>query len=81
MKFNFDICKIEASKHFVIKYMKKWDWDFTDLREALKHSHEIKKVGNKKYEAYTKKKGSKKMIFVHYSEFNAIFVITGSEGD
>ncbi len=79
MKFNLDICKIEASKHFVLKYMKKWGWDFIDLREALKCA-KIEKVGKKKYEAYIRKDGSKKIIFVYYFEFDAIFVITGSEG-
>ncbi len=81
MKFNLDICKIEASKHFVLKYMRKWDWDFTDLREALKCSHKIEKVGRKKYEAYVRKDGSKKIIFIYYFGFDTIFVITGSEGD
>ena len=82
MKLNFSIetIRIEASKHFVLKYMKKWDWDFIDLREALKNAYKIEKVGNKKYEAYTRKNGSKKIIFVFYYEFDELFVITGSEG-
>ncbi len=81
MKINFDTCKIEASKHFVLKYMKKWGWDFMDLREALKCAYKIDKVGKKKYEAYVRKDGSKKIIFVFYFEFDTVFVITGSEGD
>ena len=80
VNFNLEAVKIEASKHFVLKYMKKWDWDFIDLREALKHAR-IEKVGKKKYEAYVRKKGSKKIIFVYYFEFDTIFIITGSKGD
>lgn len=81
---DFDIgkCNIEASKHFVLKYMKKWDWDFNDLRDAIKNNaYKIDKVGSKKYEAYARKDGSKKIIFVYYFEFDSIFIITGSEGD
>ncbi|MBN1156154.1 hypothetical protein JXA85_00925 [Candidatus Woesearchaeota archaeon] len=81
MKFNLDVCKIEASKHFVLKYMRQWGWDFVDLREALKCAYKIEKVGNKKYEAYSRRDGSKKIVFVYYFELDTIFVITGSEGD
>ena len=80
-KLDIERCEIDASKHFILKYMKKWGWDFSDLREAIKNAHKIEKVGKKKYEAYTKKDGSKKIIFVYYFEFETIFVITGSEGD
>ena len=60
--------------------MRKWNWDFIDLREAIKNAYKVEKVGKKKYEAYAEKKGSKKIIFVYYSEFDTIFVISGSEG-
>jgi len=77
---DLEKCRIDASKHFILKYMKKWDWDFHDLREALKNAYKIEKVGRKKYEAYAEKDGSKKIIFAYYFELGAIFVITGSEG-
>jgi|GEM_PF-3993956 len=32
------------------------------------------------YEAYVRKKNSKKIVFVYYPEFDVIYVITGSEG-
>ena len=80
-EFDVDKCKIEASKHFMLKYMKKWNWDFIDLRDAIKNAYKINKVGKKKYEAYARKNGSKKIIFVYYLEYDAIFIITGSEGD
>ena len=79
--FDIDKCKIEASKHFMLKYMKKWNWDFNDLREAIKAAYKIDKAGKKKYEAYARKNGSKKIVFVYCFENDAIFVITGSEGD
>jgi hypothetical protein len=80
---SYDItnCELDASKHFRNKYMRKWNWDFIDLRESIKNAYKVEKVGKKKYEAYVEKKGSKKIIFVYYPEFNTIFVISGSEGD
>ena len=68
--FDVDKCQIDASKHFMLKYMKKWDWDFNDLREAIKNAYKINKVGKKKYEAYIKKDGSKKIIFIYYFEYD-----------
>ena len=79
--FDVDKCQIDASKHFMLKYMKKWDWDFNVLRDAIKNAYKIDKVGKRKYEAYVKKDGSKKIIFVYYFEYDSIFVITGSESD
>ena len=80
-EFDIDKCKIDASKHFMLKYMKKWNWDFIDLRDAIKNAYQIDKVGKKKYEAYVRKDGSKKIVFVYYFEYDIIFAITGSEGD
>ena len=79
--FDIELCKIEASKHFMLKYMKKWNWDFNDLKEAIKNAYKTDKVGKKKYEAYVRKNGSKKIVFVYYFEYDTIFVITGSECD
>lgn len=79
-EYNIDTCKLEASKHFKNTWMRKWDWDFKDLREAIRDAHKIKKVGKKKYEIYVRKKGEKKIIAVYYWEFDTIFVITGGEG-
>lgn len=82
MMKSYDItnCKLNASKHFRNKYMRKWNWDFIDLREAIRNASKVEKVGKKKYEAYSDKKGSKKIIFVYYLEFDEIYVISGSEG-
>ena len=77
---NYDIetCEISVGKHFRNKYMRDWVWDMFDLRNAIKEAYKIEKVGKTKYEAYTRKSGSKKIIFVYESE--TIFVISGSEG-
>lgn len=79
--YGIDNCALDVSKHFRNKYMRRWNWDFIDLREAIKNAYRVDRVGKKKYEAFVEKKGSKKIIFVYYSEFNTIFVISGSEDD
>lgn len=78
--YDADKCELNASKHFRNKYMRKWNWDFSDLREALKNAYKTEKVGKNKYEAYVERQHSKKIIFVYYWEFDTIFVISGSEG-
>lgn len=78
--FNIETCKLEVSKHFRNTWMKKWNWDFFDLREAIRGAYKIEKVGKKKFEIYVRKKGEKKIIAVHYLEFQTLFVITGGEG-
>jgi hypothetical protein len=60
--------------------MKKWDWDYEDLRDAIKHAYRTKKIGKKKYEIYIRKKGEKKVVVIYYWEFETLFIITGSEG-
>lgn len=60
--------------------MRKWNWDYKDLRDAVREARVVK-VGKDKFEAHAKgKEGSKKIIFVYYKEFETIFVISGSEG-
>ena len=78
--YDAESCSIEASKHFRNKYMRKWNWDYRDLRDALREA-KVVKVGKDKFEALLKGKGgSKKIIFVYYKEFETVFVISGSEG-
>ena len=79
MKISLDL-EILPSKHFRNTWMRKWDYDMYDLRNALKEAYKIEKVGKSKYEAYTryKSKRSRKIIFA-VSE-DTIFIITGAEG-
>ncbi len=73
--------KIRPSKHFVLTWMRKWDYDITSLRNALLNAYKTDKVGKTKYEAYTKSKGkSRKLIYIKDDEYKEIFIITGAEG-
>ena len=78
--FNADKCKLEASKHFKNTWMRRWDWDYHDLRDAIRNAHKTIKIGKTKFEIYVRKKGENKIIAVYYVEFETIFIITGSEG-
>ena len=77
--YDIDKCTIDISKHFRNKYMRQWNWDMFDLRESIKNAYKIDKIGKKKYEIYTQKGTSKKIIFVYYKEDKSIFVISGAE--
>jgi len=73
--------KIRPSKHFILTWMRKWDYDIYSLRNALENAYKIDKVGKYKYEAYIKvKKGGRKLIFIKDEEYKEIFIITGAEG-
>ena len=67
--FNIDTCSLEVSKHFRNTWMKKWNWDFFDLREAIREAYNVEKVGKKIFEIFVRKKGEKKLIAVHFQEF------------
>lgn len=78
--YDIKTCALEASKHFKNTWMRKWDWDYRDLRAAIQDAYKVEKIGKKKYEIYVRKKGEKKIIAVYYWEFETLFVITGGEG-
>lgn len=79
-EYDIESCKLEASKHFRNTWMRKWDWDYGDLRDAIRDAYATDKVGRNKYEIHVRKKGAKKLIVVYQWEFETLFVITGSEG-
>ena len=73
--------KIRPSKHFILTWMRKWDYDIYLLRNALENAYKIDKVGKNKYEAYIRVKSkSRKIIFLKDDEIKEIFIITGAEG-
>ena len=37
--------KIRPSKHFILTWMRKWDYDAVSLRNALENAYKIDKVG------------------------------------
>ncbi len=78
-EYDIDKCSIDISKHFRNKYMRMWNWDMNDLREAIKNAYKVDKLGKNKYEIYTKSGDSKKLIFVYYKEYETIFLISGAE--
>lgn len=76
-----DDYKIRPSKHFVLGWMRKWDYDIPMIKSSLKRAYWIEKVGNEKYEAYFRHKGkSRKLIFVKNDSRKEIFIITGAQG-
>ena len=73
--------KIRPSKHFIVSWMRKWNYDEESLRSALENAYKMEKVGKYKYEAYVKAKGkSRKLIFIKDDEYKEILIITGAEG-
>jgi hypothetical protein len=80
VKIPIDECHLLTSRHFKETWMKKWDWDYHDLREAIRDAYRIEAIGKKKFEAYVRKKGNKKLIMVYDADDKTIYVITGTEG-
>lgn len=78
-EYDIDKCEIDVGKHFRNKDMRNWNWDMFDVRDAIKNAYKVDKVGKIKYEVFTKKSGSKKIISVYYKEYDSIFVISGAE--
>ena len=73
--------KIRPSKHFIMSWMRKWDYDIYLLKNAIENAYKVDKVGKKKYEAYVRtKRKSRKIIFIKDDEYKEIFIITGAEG-
>ena len=73
--------KIRPSTHFILTWMRKWNYDIYALRHALENAYKTVKVGKYKYEAHVRAKGkSRKLIFIKNEEYKEIFIITGAEG-
>ena len=79
LPFDIDDVSIDVSKHFRNTWMRKWDWDQSDLREALRGAYKVSKVGRDKWEVLTRKKGEKKLVIVYDEQNKEVFVITGTE--
>jgi len=60
--------------------MRRWDWDHTDLREALREPHRVTKSGRDKWAVFVQRKGDKKLILVFREATHEVSVITGAEG-
>lgn len=78
---NLEGYKIRPSKHFIITWMRKWNYDIDSLKNDLVGAYKVEKVGKNKYESYARVKGkSRKLIFIKDDEYKEIFIITGVEG-
>lgn len=72
--------KLRPSKHFILGWMRKWDYDIETLRSDIERAYKLEKVGKHKYEAYVRvKKKSRKFIFIKDEEAKELFIITGAE--
>jgi len=80
LPFDIDKVDIYVSKHFRNTWMRKWDWDQIDLREAFREAHKVSRIGTRKWDIFVRKKGHKKLVVAYDSEYDEVFVITGSEG-
>jgi len=80
LPFDIDEVSIDVSKHVRNTWMRKWNWDQFDLREALREVYKASKAGRKKWELFIRKKGEKKLVIVYDEQTEEVFVITGSEG-
>jgi hypothetical protein len=80
LPFDIDRVSIDVSKHFRNTWMRKWDWDQLDLRQALREGYKASKAGKGKWEVFLRKKGEKKLVIVYDEQTEEVFVITGAEG-
>ena len=79
LPFDLDKIHIEPSKHFRNTRMRSWNWDMHDLREALRDANRVVPVGKPKFEVWTRKGGSKKLVLAYYPHDRMVFVITATE--
>lgn len=45
---NIDGYKIRPSKHFMLTWMRKWNYDIYSIKSALENAYKIEKVGKNK---------------------------------
>lgn len=80
LPFDPDEVSIEPSKHFRNTKMRKWDWDLHDLKDALHEAIRVVRRGKGKFEVWTRRDGSRKLVLAYYPEDCIVFIITGTEG-
>ena len=80
LPFDIDKVHIDVSVHFRNTWMRRWNWDQFDLREAIREAYKVQRSGKSKWEIYVRKKGEKKLVLAYQREFDEVFVITGAEG-
>jgi len=76
--WRIETVKLAATKHFALKYMRTWGWDYHDLRDALSAPFRVDKIGTVKYEVYVRKSGEKKIITVYLCDEDTLLCISAS---
>ncbi len=79
-RWNPVTVQLTITRHFALKYMRKWHWDFHDLRDAITNAYKIEAHGKHKYEVYVEKDGYKKIITCYYDENDELVCISGAQG-
>jgi len=59
LPFDIDRVHVYVSKHFRNTWMRKWDWDQIDLREALRDAVRVLRVGKGKWKSSFKRKDTR----------------------
>jgi len=80
LPFDVDRVRIDTSNHFRNPWMRAWDWDLIELREAIREAYGVQRAGRKKWELFVRKNGEKKLVVVYEARSEEVFVITGAEG-
>jgi len=80
LPFDVDNVRIDVSKPFRNTWMRRWDWDHVELREALRGAYRVTKPGKGKWEVFIRRKGDKKLILAYEADTHEVFNITGAKG-
>lgn len=78
--WRIESVRLAVTKHFALKYMRRWGWDFHELRDAIRDAYKADTVGRNKFELYVQKSGYKKIITVYYEDNDELTCISGSQG-
>ena len=80
LPFDPDQVQFSPSKHSRNTKMRRWNWDLSDVRDALRDPKKVTRVGRTKLEIWVQREGSKKLVVAYYPEEALVFIITGTEG-
>lgn len=80
LPFDPDEVEVSASRHVNKTWMRRWGWSYGDIREALRDSYRVVRVGRAKWEVYVRKKGEKKLVITFDEDEGEVYVITAAEG-
>ena len=76
--WNIESVRLCVTKHFSLKYLCAWGWDFHDLRDAIRNAYAIEKESNNKFDVYINKGGYKKVVTIYFDTEEKLLCVTGS---